>query len=121
MYLLELEYRVDSIHYFVYPIEPPPPPILEFLNPVDNPGYNNGTVEFAWAYNDSEIVSTHCQLLTSSYVLSVDCANNNISFSNLEVGPYSLYIIPGYSNGSFDEFIVQWTVGKIRCLHGILL
>ena len=107
--------KVNSIYDCVsYIIEMPPPPILEFLNPIDNPGYSNGSLEFAWAYNDSEIVSTRCQLLTSSFVLSIDCANNNISLSNLEVGPYTLYIIPGYSNGSFaEEFIVRWTVGKI--------
>ena len=86
------------------------PPVLTFSNPVDNPWYNNGTVELSWTYNEE--ASSRCQLLTSSYLLVINCSNRSIFLSDLEQGQYTLYIQAEDTAGNIaQEVVVRWTVG----------
>ena len=87
------------------------PPILTFSSPIDNPWFNNGSFELSWTYNKEAF--SHCQLLTSVYLLVVNCSSNRVVFSNLQPGSYTLYIQAEDTAGnSAQEVIVAWTVGE---------
>ena len=95
----------DTSHADVFP------PILTFTRSVSNPWYNNGTVELSWTYNEE--ASSRCQLLTSVYLLVVNCSNRSVFFNNLQPGMYTLYIQAEDTVGNVArEVIVPWTVGK---------
>lgn len=102
------------------------PPILTFLSPIDNPWFNNGTLELSWTYNEEAV--SRCQLLTSVYLLVVNCSNNSVYFGSLQPGLYMLYIqAEDRAGNSAQEVIVRWTVGEfifsvyIYCTYTIAL
>ena len=87
------------------------PPILTFSNPIDNPWFNNGSLELSWTYNKE--ASSRCQLLTSVHLLIVNCSKNNVVFSSLQPGSYTLYIQAEDTAGNnAQEVIVTWIVGE---------
>ena len=79
---------------------------------ISNPWYNNGTLELSWTYNEE--ATSRCQLLTSVYLLVVNCSSERVFFSDLQPGVYRLYIQAEDRAGNVaQEVVVQWTVGKL--------
>lgn len=92
------------------------PPILTFSSPIDNPWFNNGSLELSWTYNEEAF--SRCQLLTSVYLLIVNCSSNKVSFSNLQPGSYTLYIqAEDKAGNSAQEVIVTWSVGEFVIMY----
>ena len=87
-------------------------PILTFTSTISNPWYNNGTLELSWTYDEE--ATSRCQLLTSVYLLVVNCSSRRVFFNDLQPGIYRLYIQAEDRTGNVaQEVVVRWTVGKL--------
>ena len=94
-------------------------PVLTFTRTISNPWYNNGTLELSWTYDEE--ATSRCQLLTSIYLLAVNCSSRRVFFSDLQPGIYRLYIQAEDGAGNVaQEVVVQWTVGKLLITEKLL-
>lgn len=85
-------------------------PVLTILTNIPDPWYNNGTVEVQWSYNEE--TSSSCWLLTPSVLREEYCVSNQVRFTNLQDGRYTLYIEGRDRAGNTIQDSVQWIVGK---------
>ena len=92
-------------------------PILTFSTNISDPWYNNGTVEVAWSYNEES--SSTCRLLTPSLLREEYCVSNQVRFTNLPDGRYTLYIEGQDRAGNTIQESVQWTVGKLALMKNV--
>ena len=85
-------------------------PVLTFSTNISDPWYNNGTVEIQWSYNEES--SSTCRLLSPALLQEVNCGSDQVRFSNLPDGVYTLYIEGQDRAGNTIQESVRWTVGK---------
>ena len=90
-------------------------PVLTFSTNISDPWYNNGTVEIWWTYNEE--TSSSCQLLSPSLLQEFNCRFDQVRFSNLPDGRYTLYIEGQDNAGNIIQESVRWIAGKFQLVY----